>query len=98
MSRSKCTVENVKINFALNDTFHFLCSDFVDFYSVAELSTPSQIIELLNDIYGCFDKIVIDHDAHKIETIGNSCKNFIDIQIKYLFVNISTSFCLREIK
>ena len=60
-------------------TISLTCSDFVDFYAIVETCTPNQVIETLHYIYGAFDNILLEFDAHKIETIGNSCKKKINI-------------------
>jgi class 3 adenylate cyclase len=49
-----------------------LFADLVGFTELASSQTPSQTVEMLNEIFSAFDQAVADRDLEKIKTIGDA--------------------------
>jgi len=49
-----------------------LFSDLCGFTEFADRAGPRQVVELLDEIFGCFDRLATTHGAEKIKTIGDA--------------------------
>lgn len=49
-----------------------LFADIVGFTHLSDLVSPTVLVELLNDIFSAFDRLVEQYDLEKIKTIGDS--------------------------
>jgi guanylate cyclase len=64
--------EGVKRIAAQHDQVSILFADAVDFTPLTASLEPKEVVELLEEVFDCFDLLVEKYDLEKIKTIGDS--------------------------
>ena len=67
----QCASENKEINEYNFNNFSILFADIVGFTKMSSNKTASQLVTLLNDLFGRFDKLCQESGCEKISTLGD---------------------------
>ncbi|VDO96536.1 unnamed protein product [Heligmosomoides polygyrus] len=82
------------------DSVTVFFSDVVKFTQLAAKCLPLQVISLLNQLFNAFDHIIEEHDAYKVESIGDGylCVSGLPVRNGFNHIReiVEMSFCFME--